>query len=193
MWMKHSRRERVEQVFKNTHFDPNQNLREKTDDEKKVLNIIFELEEYMEQDTLSLENELFATEALGDLYRVINKPDESIHYHSENLRLISEDENKQVPAFIRLGVSYIYADELKKALLCFEKAETIINRNNIDEYTDLLEYQRGKCYLEMRYYNWAKDAFESALNISSRKNNPELIGITREALEYCNEKLNAQV
>lgn len=191
--MNNSIKERIREAFHNTYFDPNQNLREKTDDDKNILDIIFDLEDYLEQEKFSGENKLFATEALGSLYRVIDKPDESIHYHSEYLRLIPEDEIKQVPAFIQLAESYVYAYEYKKALICFEKAETIINVKNLNEYRDLLEHQRGKCYLEMRYYNWAKDAFEKALDIRNEKNNSKLIVSTKQALEFCNEKLNAQV
>lgn len=191
--MNYSIRARAEQIFNNTHFDTHQNLREQVEDDKRVLDVIFELEEYLEQENLSVENEQFATKTLGNLYRVINKPDESIHYHSESLRLIPEDDLKQVPAFISLGESYIYANEYKKALICFEKAETIINSNDLGEYIDFLEYQRGKCYLEMRYYNWAKGSFEKALELRLEKDDEELIAATKEALKFCNERLNAQV
>lgn len=193
MWMNNSIGERVEQVFKNTYFDSNNNLREQADDDRKVLDVIFELEENLEQENLSDENELFITKTLGNLYRIINKPDESIHYHSESLRLISQDEQKQVTAFILLGESYMYANEFKKALLCFEKAETIINRNGFNAYIDFLEHQRGKCYLEMRYYNWAKSSFEKALELRINKKNSKMIESSKEALDFCNEKLNAQV
>src|SRR5690625_2465118 len=143
MWMNHTIEERVENVFQQTYYDPDQNLREQADGDMKVLDVIFCLEEQLEQEQLSIDEALFATESLGNLYRIINKPDESVHYHSENLRLIPDDEQKQVPAFINLGVSYIYGDEFKKALLCFEKAETIINRNEYGQYSGILEYQRG--------------------------------------------------
>ncbi|WP_411844271.1 hypothetical protein [Salinicoccus sp. HZC-1] len=191
--MNNSIRKRVDQVFQNTYFDSSQNLREQTNEDKNVLNLIFELEEYLEKETQSEENELFATSTLGDLYRVINKPEESIHYHSQYLRLISDDEKKQVPAFIKLGQSYKYADEFKKALLCFEKAESVINTHSFNEYTDYLEHQRGKCYMEMRYYNWAKSSFEKALDLRNKKNVLKSIESTKEALNLCNEKLNLQV
>jgi len=193
MWMNHTIEERVENVFQQTYYDPDQNLREQADGDMKVLDVIFCLEEQLEQEQLSIDEALFATESLGNLYRIINKPDESVHYHSENLRLIPDDEQKQVPAFINLGVSYIYGDEFKKALLCFEKAETIINRNEYGQYSGILEYQRGKCYMEMRHYIWAKAAFDIARKSSFQKNDPVLAGSATEALEFCEDKINTQV
>lgn len=193
MWMNHSIEKRVENVFQHTYYDPEQNLREQADGDVKVLDIIFNLEEQLEQDQLSIEEKLFTTGSLGNLYRIINKPDESIHYHSENLRLLSDEEHRQVHSFINLGVSYIYADEYKKALLCFEKAETIINRHDYDQYAGTLEYQRGKCYMEMRHYNWARAAFDNARSLAIQNNDPALSGSASEALEYCDGKINAQV
>ncbi|WP_017548813.1 tetratricopeptide repeat protein [Salinicoccus carnicancri] len=191
--MNHSMEKIVDDVFQHTYYDPGQNLREQVYDDEKVLDIIFNLEEQMEQDQLSVEEKLFATNSLGNLYRIINKPDESIHYHSENLRLLSDNERRQVKSFINLAVSYIYANEYKKALLCFEKAETIINRHGYDRYTGALEYQRGKCYMEMRHYNWARAAFDDARSLAIQNSDPVLAGSASKALEYCDDKINAQV
>jgi len=191
MWM--NLEKIVDNVFQHTYYDPDQNLREQADGDVKVLDVIFKLEEQLEQNQLPMEETLFATKSLGNLYRIINKPDESIHYHSENLRLLSDNERRQVHSFINLGVSYIYADEYKKALLCFEKAETIINRHDFGQYTGTLEYQRGKCYMEMRHYNWARTAFVNARSLATQNSDSVLAESASEALEYCDDKINAQV
>lgn len=193
VWMKQLEKNRVDLVLQKTFFDPDQNLREQINDQSSVLDIIFDLEDQLDEaGDGDNDDELYILMKLGHLYKVINKPDESIHYYSEYLKNVPDFPKKQISAFINLGTSYQYAGDYKMALLCFEKAEIIINDEECFEFLDFKEQHIGKYYLELYKYELAMDAFERALELRKEKNDPELIDSTEKSIEFCQTKINSR-
>lgn len=97
------------------------------------------------------------------VYKYLGKISEINHYFKEAYKYY-EKSSKLIPndkeIWLRLGMSYLYANELDSAISAFETADKL-SPNNTDVYTGW-----GMAFMKQKKYALAKDKFNIATQIS---------------------------
>lgn len=175
------------------YFDEQHYLREAPLEKKHLQQKIAEYEQHFPF-TEALEKYRLAS-ILGYYYRLysIYSPTDIVvaenyfHICLEYARQIN-DSKKELVTLVRLGETYKYSDLHALALNSFKKAMHICNKHHIESHRDFILQHMGKCYMEVGFYQKAKNCFLQALSLRKQKKNVELIESTKQAI-LLNHKL----
>ncbi|MGM7685170.1 hypothetical protein ACSVDA_23995 [Cytobacillus sp. Hm23] len=104
----HDLKEKINLVTNTLYFDESQFLREKTSSPIKVLEVINEIEDAVQDPKISVEDKYYLNGVLGNFLRIYGEPKRAIPYLYWCLEFASKEENlsREIVSLIRLvGVS----------------------------------------------------------------------------------------
>lgn len=163
-------------------FDKNEYLREKSSNSLKVNQVIHEAEILLKDSNEDDKYFLYVT--LGNLYRIIGRPQKAINYLMYCLNYSVEERNlaKQIATLIRLGEALKYDNNHKGALDKFDEALNLCKTYKIVEYVDFALQHKGKCLMELARLKEAEECFLEAYQLREIKEDFSLIDSTKQAL-----------
>ncbi|MDX8046516.1 tetratricopeptide repeat protein [Gracilibacillus sp. S3-1-1] len=178
----------LNKVTPTIYFDQTNYLRETASD----LGLLEESIKALEYSLIKEESEgaYYLSGALGNLYRIYGNADK-VHLHKAkeylqlclNYALEHQDIVKEIITLIRIGEVYKYDDQHRQALVLFEKALSLCEKNGVDHYVDFVLQHIGKCYMEMNQLEYAEKYLRQALALRQQKGDKALIASTLEAME----------
>lgn len=177
------------------YFDDQHFLREAVTDKKQLQQKIAEyeqqfshaqnLEQYRIASILGYYHRLYSTYSPTDLVIA----EDYFHFCLDYARSIN-DVKKELVTLVRLGETYKYRESYALALRIFTEALTLCHTYQMDSYHDFILQHIGKCYMEVGFYDKAKQYFEQALRLRKQKRNTKLIAATKQAM-LLNQQLEA--
>ncbi len=172
------------------YFDQSQSLREKTTSPDRLQQFIDEAKELSEGSNTNNRYMLYGM--IGNLLRILEKPEEAIYYLTWCLEHAANEHNhtREIVSSIRLGEAYKYNAQYERAFNFFDKALYLCETYKIDNYEDFALQHKGKCLMELEKFSEAEDCFQRALGIRKKKGNQSLIDSTQQAIDLVKELRN---
>lgn len=177
----------LSKINANLFFDEKNFLRETSSDTLDLVKNIEKLEEMLKYATYA--DQYIFSGTLGNLYRIYGNDDKTqLSKAKKHLSFClkyaikNKDSIKEVITLIRLGEVYKYNEQHEKALELFNKALSICEIKNIDQYIDFTYQHIGKCYLEMQMFECAETNLQQALKLRREKGDEILISSTLDAI-----------
>lgn len=165
------------------YFDKNDYLREKTSDFSKLKQVISEGEKLLRN--CNEDDKYFLYGTLGNLYRIYGQPEKAISFLKNSLEYAAKRKNaaKEIVSLIRFGEALKYDSSHEEALKMFNKTLDKIKYQNMGEYLDFVLQHKGKCLMELRKLDEAKECFSEALKLRESKGYFSLIDSTQQAID----------
>lgn len=133
------------------------------------------------KENYKIEDQAIQTYNLGKIYYDVKKYDDAIKDLNKSINLFKtrSPSSTFASAYYYLGISYLKKNNVSNAQICFETAQSISNKLEITNTTDLINLQRGIIYKLNGKNEQAASIFNT---IISKPNNQEILDAKAEAL-----------
>ncbi len=99
----------------------------------------------------------------------------------------SGDRAHEIEALLHLATAHQYLGECEAALSLFNEGLAVAAQTGIGDQVHFLLHHRGRCEVEMKRYNEARQSFEAALKLREALGDVRMIESSRAALEEISE------
>ena len=130
---------------------------------------------------------------LANTFIKLSNYPKALELHIERLKL---EEKRKIPRNMasvlnNIGIVYFYQEEYRIALAYFSKADTIIQKNNVEDLKYFIALNLGEVYNRLNISDSAFTYYSKSLEIAKGLNDGDLIGTSMTGLGHSYLKLGS--
>lgn len=130
---------------------------------------------------------------LANTFIKLSNYPKALELHIERLKLEEKRKNPRNMASVlnNIGIVYFYQEEYRTALAYFSKADTVIQKNNVEELKYFISLNIGEVYNRLNISDSAFTYYSKSLEIAKGRNDGDLIGSSMTGLGHSYLKLGS--
>lgn len=123
---------------------------------------------------------------LASTFRILGNYSRALALNLEKLQL---EEKRKVPrnlasVLMNIGIVYVFQEEYNKALEYYFKADSVINKDNVEDFKYNIALNIGDAYNKFNVSDSAYLYFKKSLDIAKAQNDGDLIGTSMTGLGH---------
>jgi tetratricopeptide (TPR) repeat protein len=123
---------------------------------------------------------------LASTFRILGNYPRALALNLEKLQL---EEKRKAPrnlasVLMNIGIVYVFQEEYNKALEYYFKADSVINKNNVEDFKYNIALNIGDAYNKLNASDSAYLYFKKSLDIAKVQNDSDLIGTSMTGLGH---------
>lgn len=123
---------------------------------------------------------------LASTFRILGNYPRALALNLEKLKL---EEKRKVPrnlssVLMNIGIVYVFQEEYNKALQYYSQADSVINKDNVEDFKYNIALNIGDAYNKLNVADSAYLYFQKSLDIAKAQNDSDLIGTSMTGLGH---------